>query len=138
MLLISPLGLLSRPARATTVVPMTLATIADHAGQVILADITVVRSAWADNPRRIETTITLSPVEYLKGAPGTASASTFTLIVPGGTVGDTQMRITGAPDFRVGDRWMLCLLPTYKTHPVVGVSRGAFKIVSDDRGVQRV
>ncbi len=123
--------------RASSVVPMTLETMSDYAGQVITGTIVSVSSYEADEPRRIESEITLAQVEYLKGALPD-STETFTFIVPGGTVGQTHLHIGGAPIFRVGEDWILFLLPTYKTFPVVGLSHGALRIVPDANGVQRV
>ncbi len=122
---------------ATTVVPMSLATLADHAGQVLLGEVVAVRSYWADNPRRIETEVRLTGVEYLKGALPD-SRPEFTLIVPGGTVGTVTARIGCAPEFALGDRWLLFLLPEYRVFPTVGVGQGAFRIRSDPDGTPRV
>ncbi|HUU84450.1 MAG TPA: hypothetical protein VM243_13195 [Phycisphaerae bacterium] len=124
-------------AQAGTVVPMNVETLANHAGQVLLGTVTDVRCYWADDPRRIESEITLEAVQYLKGALAT-STTEFRLVVPGGTMGDMQMRVCCAPTFAVGDRWLLFLLPTYKTFPVVGITQGAFRIAADDQGIQRV
>lgn len=116
---------------------MSLARMADLAGQVIVGRVSHVRLYWADAPLRIESEVTFSTTEYAKGMhPG--ATETFTLIVPGGTVGDWTLRISGAPEFAVGEKWMLFLLPAYRTHPVVGVFRGAFRIVADEQGVERV
>ena len=122
---------------ATTVAPIGVPSTANHAGQVIVGRVASVRSYWADNPRRIESQILLEGVQYLKGALPT-STSTFTLVVPGGTVGHTRMRIMGAPALAVGQRWILFLLPTYQTFPVVGLSAGAFRIQQDEDGVEHV
>jgi len=125
-------------ARATTVVPMNLPTAADHAGQVIVGRVASARSYWVGDPRRIETEFTWQEVEYLKGG-GTAEASeTFSLVVPGGTIGTMTMRIAGAPEFAVGERWILFLLPEYRTFPVVGLTHGAFRVVNDLGGRPRV
>ncbi len=116
---------------------MTVKTMADHSGQVIIGRVEAVRSYWADNPRRIESEITFDQVEYLKGAhPGASNRRK--LVVPGGTVGEMTMRLASAPKPKAGDKWMLCLLPSYKTHPVVGVWRGAFRIEADAAGIDRV
>lgn len=124
-------------AIASSVVPMSVATMADHAGQVITGDVVALRSYWIDEPRRIETEVTFAGVTYLKGAPADADG-TFTLRVPGGTIGDLQMRIEGAPRFAAGETWLLFLLPTYKTFPVVGIDQGAYRVVHDADGVDRV
>ncbi|MFH1418732.1 MAG: hypothetical protein ABII12_10680 [Planctomycetota bacterium] len=124
-------------AEASSVVPMTLTTLSDHAGQVIVGEVTQRRPYWADNPKRIETEVTFQNVEYLKGAlPG--SSSVFKLVVPGGKVGEMQMRICCAPTFAQGEKWVLFLLPTYKTFPVAGLHQGAWRIYRDADGQERV
>lgn len=125
------------PAGAATVAPMDANTLADFAGQVISGRVLSAESYWAENPRRLETAVTLQGVEYLKG-PSFDPTGRFTLIVPGGTVGETGMRVCGAPRFQIGERWLLFLLPTYKTFPVVGIFRGSFRIVQDAKGIERV
>ncbi len=126
----------SNATYATTVEPLMVSTAADFAGQVIIGTVASVHSYWADDPQRIESEIHWVGVEYLKGAPATADG-TFRLIVQGGTIGSRQMRIAGAPEFATGERWLLFLLPAYKTHPVVGVHQYALRIV-DVGGASRV
>ena len=116
---------------------MNLATLSDHAAQVIVADITAVESHWMDNPRRIETSVRLENIEYWKGGYEGAPAS-FELIVPGGRVGLTEMRICCAPEYRAGQRRVLFLLADYKTVPTVGLGQGAFRIINDAEGIARV
>ena len=124
-------------ARASTVVPMTLETMADHAGQVIMGTVVSVRSYLADGSRQIETEITLTEVEYLKGAPA-YPADDFTLVVPGGTVGKARLHLLCTPTFEVSERWILFLLPTYKTFPIVGLSQGAIRVEPASDGGERV
>jgi hypothetical protein len=128
---------LAAAAQAGAVRPMMLAETADLAGQVIVGEVASVRSYWAENPRRIESEVTFKGVEYLKGALAD-STSTFSLIVPGGQVGEWQMRISCAPTFAAGEKWVLFLLPSYKTFPVVGLHQGAFRVETDAEGVARV
>lgn len=124
-------------AHAGTVQRFSLEQIADHAGQVIIGRVADVRSYWASDPRRIESEITFTEVQYLKGALPD-SGTTFKLTVPGGTVGDVQMQISSTPQFAVGEKWLLCLLPQYRTFPVVGLFQGAFLIRPDDVGIERL
>lgn len=116
---------------------MSIARMADLAGQVIVGQVAQSRSYWAENPRRIETEITFTHSEFAKGAHPGADES-FSMVVPGGTVGHWTLRVAGAPEFAVGEKWMLFVLPSYKTHPVVGVFRGAFRVNVDASGVERV
>jgi hypothetical protein len=130
-------ALFSVNASATTVAPIDAQTAADLAGQVITGRVTSIRSYLAENPRRIESEVTLEQVEYLKGATA-ASTDSFTLIVPGGQVESMRMRIAGAPEFTVGQKWLLFLLPNYRTFPTVGVDQWAFRIETGGDGVERV
>lgn len=123
--------------QASSVIPMTLQTVADHAGQVIVGEVTAVRSYWTENPRNIESEVTFQNVEYLKGHMP-SSTTTFKLLVPGGTVGTMTMRVSDAPDFAVGEKWVLFLLPEYRVFPVVGLWEGAFRVVADEGGAERV
>ncbi|HWL95537.1 MAG TPA: hypothetical protein VNT79_18610 [Phycisphaerae bacterium] len=131
------LASMSDPAAASTVVAMNLLTLADHAGQVVIGDVQSVRSYWAEKPRRIETEVVFSNVTYLKGAIPSADKH-FSLVLPGGQIGSLQMRLCCAPEFKVGQRRLLFLLPTYKTFPTVGLDQGAFEIIRDAQGVDRV
>lgn len=124
-------------AVASTVVPMNASTLAGHAGQVIVGEVASVRSYWADAPRRIETRVFFEKVTYLKGRLAD-STERFSLVVPGGTVGEMRMRVCGAPEFRPGERHVLFLLPSYKTFPTVGLWQGAFRLIPDADGVGRV
>lgn len=128
---------LAHTALSATVVPMNLPQLADHAAQVIIGRIATLRPYWADNPLRIETEIVFERVRYLKGALPEVR-HTFTLAVPGGTIGRTQMRLCCAPAFETGQTWLLFVLPTYKTFPVVGIWQGAMRIMPDETGTERV
>lgn len=122
---------------ASNVRPLNPREIADLAGQVLVGHVAEVRSYWTGTPRRIESEVRFEGVEYLKGRLATSSAE-FRLVVPGGTVGGMQMRIADAPEFVVGQKWVLFLLPSYKTFPVVGLNQGAFRITADAAGIERV
>jgi len=129
-------GGLAVATEASSVVPMSVATLADHAGQVIVGEVVSTRSYWAESPRRIETEVVFAQVDYLKGRLADSGA-TFALKVPGGTVGDMTLRIADAPTLAIGEKWVLFLLPQYKVHPVVGLAQGAFRVTTEG-GVARV
>ncbi len=131
------MSVLGAPAVASSVAPMTVPEMADWAGQVVVGQVASVRSYWADNPSRIETEVTLTNLGYLKGV-HTGASETFSMIVPGGTVGELQMQVCCAPKLEQGQKWLLFVLPTYKTFPVVGLYRGAFQIKIDQDGIERV
>ena len=125
-------AVLAASAYATSVVRLPLTRIADLTGQIVVGEVRNVRSYWASNPRRIESVVTLHNVDFLKG--GGESQHTLSFTVPGGTVGMWSARVAGAPEFRAGERWALCLLPTWKSFPTAGVHQGAFKFVSTEHG----
>ncbi|GJM24608.1 MAG: hypothetical protein DHS20C16_10230 [Phycisphaerae bacterium] len=128
---------LAQVAEASQVVPMSLDQLADYSGAVIVGTVANVQSHWRENPRRIESEVTFDAVTFLKGDRGAGNES-FTLTVPGGKVGEMQMRVCCAPEFQSGDKWVLMLLPTYKTYPVAGIYRGALRVIRDGDGVERV
>ena len=125
------------PAAATSVVAMDLSTLADYAAQVIDGRVDSVESSRTPGAVGVVSLVTFKEVGFLKGAPDKPPVR-FTLQVPGGRVDDVEMRIAGAPRFQEGQRWILFLLPTYKTHPVVGIYQGAFRLVDDTEGTTRV
>lgn len=125
------------PGVASSVRPMSLATLSDHAAQVVIAEVGDVQSRWTDAPRTIVSDITLEDVTYLKGQWKDAPRS-FRLTVPGGTVDETTLRVGCAPRLEVGQRWVLFLLPEYRTYPTVGIDQGALRVKTDAAGVERV
>jgi hypothetical protein len=104
---------------------------------VIVGRVAAVRSYWADEPRQIVSEVTFEQVECLKGERAD-SGDAFTLVVPGGQVEDMQMRVCCAPSFEVGEKWLLFLLPEYRTFPTAGMWQGAFRIEADADGTERV
>ena len=123
----------------TSVVRLTLRDIADHSGQILKGEITAIDSYWTEEfgPRTIETKVTLEHVSYFKGQ--RSRSTNFEFTVPGGTVGEMTMRIAGAPEFKLGEEWILFLLPEWKSFPTVGLYQGAYQlvegIVKDGNGV---
>jgi len=121
-------------ALATTVLPMNLADLSDAAAQVIDAVVQSSTSQWNADHSAITTVVRFADVRYLKGRLA-GSGDTFELVVPGGTVGNARLDLAGAPAFDVGQRWLLFLHPTYRVHPVVGIHRGAFRIIAEPGGL---
>lgn len=131
------IALLASPAFASSVMPMSLPQLADHTGQAFVGTVASVRSYWTGDPKRIESQVTFQQVEYLKGKLPDAS-DTFELTVPGGEVDGIGMRVTDAPVFEPGQKWILLILPTYRTFPVSGLYQGAFRVVLDKAGKERI
>jgi hypothetical protein len=54
------------------------------------------------------------------------------LVLPGGRIGDREMRVTGVPDFVVGERVIVFVSQDRSEFvPIVGVSQGTFRVVTD-------
>lgn len=86
---------------------------------IFVGRVTSLNSEWTGDRAQIWTNITFSVEEYLKGAlPG----KTLTLKQLGGTVGDITLSISGAPEWRKGERVLVFARPGYI--PVAGMSRG--------------
>ncbi len=132
-------------ASASSVKPMAMQELADRSAQVCIVRIDSVTSRWsqparssldgarigATSKRQIESVVRLSEIEFLKNASSLnneAMPRTLDLVVPGGTLDGFTMELCGAPQFVAGERWMLFLLPQWKTHPCAGIWQGAFRI----------
>ena len=90
------LALGSPSVRGTIVERMDLETMADHAVVVVIGTVATVESYWSGNPRRIESRITLSRTQYLKGSAAVETES-LTIVIPGGTAGTMTVAIAGSP-----------------------------------------
>ncbi len=115
---------------ATSVKPMSMREIADLSAQVCWATVTSTTPRWSNDHRAIETVVQLTDVEFLKGN----GPQQFEWIIPGGTMDGMTMQLAGAPSFVAGERWMLCLLPQWKTHPCTGIWQGAFRVEQGEHG----
>ncbi len=138
-------------ASASSVKPMPMQELADHSAQVCLVRIDSVTSRWSQpasagvdeagaralSKRQIESVVRLSEIEFLKNAsslPNEVMPRTLDLVVPGGSLDGFTMELCGAPQFVAGERWMLFLLPQWKTHPCAGIWQGAFRIEESVNG----
>ncbi len=97
--------LLVRPAAATTVEAVDFDALVRQSDLTALVEVVAVRSAWvgANETRRIATFVRVRPVEVLKGELPGETELDFT----GGTVGADTLRVTGVPQFAVGQREVL-------------------------------
>lgn len=98
-------ALLARPAAATTVDPVDLDALVRQSDAAALVEVVAVRSAWVgvNETRRIATFVRVRPVEVLKGEMPAETELDFT----GGTVGADTLRVSGMPQFAVGQREVL-------------------------------
>lgn len=114
-------------ALATTVIPPTFDDLVSRAELIFQGTVTSVRSDWVGKgeQRHIASYITFNVQDAIKGDPG----GTYTIEMVGGTVGDQTMKVTDAPDFKVGDRDILFIEHNGQQFiPLVGIMHGRFRL----------
>lgn len=92
-------------AHATSVTPPSFTELVAEAQVVARAAVTGISSRWVDSPRGpiIKTFVDFSIAKTIKGNP----ANPLTLEFLGGTVGSESMRVSGMPEFKVGETEIL-------------------------------
>lgn len=123
--------------RATTVLPLTFDEIVQGAREIFIGQVVTTQSRYVDTPdgRAIMTLVTFRIDDPLKGGLQAQTSLEFL----GGTVGDATFVVTGAPQFRVGDRDVVFIGPRNDISPIVGFMQGRFRILRDPvRGVDTV
>jgi hypothetical protein len=124
--------LVSASAWATTVLPGDFGEMVSASQVIVHARVVDVRSAAARDAaatRRsatsIESTVTVSVLEALKGSPGPRVA----FRVPNGQVGRYRRVTVGAPEFAVGDEVILFLKGAPPGLPsVFGLNQGVYRV----------
>ena len=115
-------------ASATVLLPADFATVVTGANVVVHGRVVEVRSVLTGPRRTIESFITVSVLEALKGAPGT----TVTFRVPNGQVGRYRRVLVGAPEFERGDEVVVFLQGRAPAMPTLfGLSQGVYRVTRD-------
>jgi len=112
-------------AGATVLIPIEFRELVAVSTVIVHGRVTEAHGEWTDGRRSVETLVTISASEYLKGNLG----GSFTIHVPGGQLGRYRTVLIGAPEFRAGDEVFLFL----RDGRIVGLSQGAFRVVADAR-----
>ncbi len=87
-----------------------------------------VRSFMSGPRRTIESVVTLSVIDTLKGAP----ARTVLFRVPNGQVGRYRRVVVGAPEFEEGDEVVVFLQAHAPAIPTLfGLSQGVYRVAHD-------
>ena len=129
--------LLAAPAvpRATVIIPIEFRELVTTSPVIVHGHVTDVRAAYVDGRRSVETFVTVTAEEYLKGDLG----QYVTFRVPGGELGRYRTIFVGAPAFRVGEEVVLFLKTSAGRVPfVAGLNQGAFRVVADAQTRRRV
>ena len=121
--------LLIAPAGATVIVPATLAELSQEARVIARGRVIETASRSTGDWRSIETLVTLSIEDTLKGSAG----PTVSFRVPGGQIGRYKRVVVGAPEFRVDQRVVVFLHDQGSDVPyVLGLSQGVFRLVEQN------
>ncbi len=124
-------GIFAPSAAATSVVAPTFPELVAEAQSIVRAKVTDVRCAWADSPqgRVIKTYVTFTLLKRLKG-PGVAE---FTLEMLGGEIDGQGMKVSGMPQFAVGQTDILFIAGNgVRFCPLVAMMHGRYRVAHDD------
>jgi len=110
------------PARASLVLALDLQTMVTRSDHVAVVDVSSVKSDWDAQHEQILTTIDLVVVESWKGTE--AAGTHFTVVQPGGTVGDLTQVVHGMTHFVPGERAVVFLSGRADHAHVVGMAQG--------------
>jgi len=123
--------LLMAPARATVIVPATLAELSQEARVIVRGRVIDTAPRSTGDWRSIETLVTLGIEDTLKGSAG----PTVSFRVPGGQIGRYKRVVIGAPEFRVEERVVVFLNDRGSDVPyLLGLSQGVFRLVEQNGG----
>ena len=115
-------------ARAASFEAMDFDRLAHEADQIFIGTVDAA-IPLALRPRHIVTDYRFVDIELVKGPPPGPTAMVRML---GGTVGDLQLAIPGAPTFRVGQRYLVFIAGNNRVmFPTLGGSQGIFQISRD-------
>src|SRR5262245_20546351 len=89
-------------AEASLVLAMELPELTASADRIVIGEVTSVSSAWNDAHTTIYTTVEMVVAESWKG--NMPADRRVTIVQPGGSVGDIEMKVHGLPGFEVGER----------------------------------
>ncbi len=103
----SVLFLLTGATPASLIQSMNLTELTDSAGRVVLGEVLSVRSQWDAGHRTIYTRVEIQVAETWKGE--ATRNGRVTVVQPGGSVGDIEMRVHGLRSFQTGERAVLFL-----------------------------
>jgi hypothetical protein len=116
---------------AMVVVPAEFSEMVTASELVVHGRVADVRPQIVGDRRTIETMVTLTVVDAIKGRPG----ATVYFRVPGGQIGRYRRFMVGAPEFAPGDEVVLFLKgrPPGVPYPF-GLSQGVYRVVRDADG----
>ena len=122
------LSLLAVSARAAVVPRLTLEQLTAQADLIVHATVLSSRCAWDDSHRFIWTHYSLDVADVLKAS----APARITVSVPGGGVGDTGMRVSGAVSFSPGEEVVVFLSRNALGYLAsTGLAQGKYSVTID-------
>lgn len=116
---------------AMVVVPAEFSQMVTASELVVHGRVAGLRAQIVGDRRTIETVVTLTVMDAIKGQPG----ETVYFRVPGGQIGRYRRFMVGAPEFAPGDEVVLFLKGRPPGVPFpFGLSQGVYRIVRDADG----
>jgi hypothetical protein len=123
--------MLASGAAAMVIVPVDFSEMVASSELVVHGRVVGVRSQITGDRRTIETVVTVSVIDALKGEPGT----TVYFRVPGGQVGRYRRVMIGAPQFAEGEEVVLFLRGRPPVVPMpFGLSQGVYRVARGSDG----
>ncbi len=116
--------------RATTVVPPDFAQLVNESDYIVRAVVKSVNSEWRekDGHRHIFTLVELDVREVITGTP----PQPLVLEMLGGRVGEEEMRVVGAPRFKIGDEDILFVRGNGRNIvPLFAIMHGRYPILKE-------
>jgi len=119
--------LLASPVFATVLVPVDFNEIVSGSQLIVYGRVVDVRAQMVGDRRTIESVVTVSVMQAIKGDPGI----TISVRVPGGEVGRYRRFMIGAPSFRSGEEVVLFLSGRPPSIPMpFGLSQGVYRVTN--------
>ena len=116
---------------AMVVVPAEFSEMVTGSELVVHGRVVDVRAQTVGDRRTVETVVTVSVLDAIKGQPG----ATVYFKVPGGQIGRYRRFMVGAPEFASGEEVVLFLKGRPPAVPFpFGLSQGVYRVVRDETG----
>ena len=124
------LALMPVTAKATIARAVPFDQKVDQAAGIVLGRVLSQESSWDTNRQRI---LTYSKIRVEKTWKG-KTAQEFTLVTPGGVVGDIAQDYVGIPRFKPGEDSVIFVRNSKVGPTVAFLEQGAYQVEVDDRG----
>ena len=118
--------LLISGAASALVVKMETPELTEKAREIVIGHVVDMQSRWNEDRDYIFTYVTVHVDEYVKGG----GERSVTIKIPGGAIGDLQLRVSDIPEFAVGEKVVLFLTDEYPDYcDLLGLFQGKYTVV---------